>query len=99
MPEILPPSIGSMSPKLGLMGWRVYSILPVSATKKELYHFDFYKPIILKYENFVNKKYKNNELIYLLLSFFVEYLQKCRNIAILNEKEYTNLIGGDSFDL
>ena len=34
-----------------------------------------------------------------LLSFFVEYLQKCRNIAILNEKEYTNLIGGDSFDL
>ena len=29
-PEILPPSIGSMSPKLGLMGWRVYSILPVS---------------------------------------------------------------------
>lgn len=72
---------------------------PVSATKKELYHFDFYKPIILKYENFVNKKYKNNELIYLLLSFFVEYLQKCRNIAILNEKEYTNMIGGDSFDL
>lgn len=67
---------------------------PVSATKKELYHFDFYKPIILKYENFVNEKFKNNELIYLLLSFFVEYLQKYRNIAILNEKEYTNLIGG-----
>ena len=44
---------------------------PVFATKKELYHFDFYKPIILKYENFVNEKFKNNELIYLLLSFFV----------------------------
>ena len=30
MPEILPPSMGSMSPKSGLMGWRVYSISPVS---------------------------------------------------------------------
>ena len=28
--EILPPSMGSMPPKAGLMGWRVYSILPVS---------------------------------------------------------------------
>lgn len=28
--EIFPPSIGSISPKAGLIGWRVYSILPVS---------------------------------------------------------------------
>ena len=30
IPEIFPPSMGSMSPKAGLIGWRVYSILPVS---------------------------------------------------------------------
>ena len=67
--------------------------------KMELCHLIFYKPIILKHLNSVNEKCKNNEFIYLLLSFFVEYLQKYRIIAILNEKEYTNLIGGDSFDL
>lgn len=67
--------------------------------KMELFHLNFYKPIILKHSNFVNEKCKDNEFIYLLPPFFVEYLQKHKNIAILNEKEYTNLIGGDSFDL